>query len=126
MRLLKIAAMVFSIIGGSLAISGAPASAAPAGDGAPEAAAALAGKAEWAYHRGYYRPHRHYGYYRPYRRYGYYHRPYRRHFYRPYRPFPVYGYYRPYRPLPVYGYYRPVRCGIRYTPWGPRKVCRSW
>lgn len=61
------------------------------------------------------------------------------------QPWPGYGYgygYRPPPPPPVYGAYGgyggyggyygpprgygppPVRCWIRETPWGPRRVCR--
>ena len=102
MRILRLAAVVAAIIGGSMALSGGSLSAAPIGAGAlPLAQAAdnpLVEKAQWR-RRGYYRG------YRPYRRY--------------YRP----RYYRP------YGFYgRPrVVCRIRYTPWGPRRVCfRRW
>jgi hypothetical protein len=90
LRLLAIAA---AVMGGYLAVAGAPASAAPVGWGFP-AATAASGPAES---------------YMQYRRYRPYYAP--RRAYRPYR------YYRP-------RYYRPrVVCRVRYTPWGPRRVC---
>lgn len=102
MRLLKVAAMALGIIGGYLGLSGAPATAAPFNSGAMPLAQVetpLVAKAQWGYgygRRGYYRP------------------------YRAYRPYRVYRPYRAYRPL----YYRPrIVCRVRYTAWGPRRVC---
>jgi hypothetical protein len=80
--------------GGYLAFAGSPASAAPAGPGSPPVALETSGPAES---------------YMQYRRYR--HRYYAPRRYRPYRSFR--------RP-----YYRPrVVCRVRYTPWGPRRVC---
>ena len=109
MRIMRLAAMAVALIAGSMALPAGPASAAPVGAGAlPLATAAsnpLVEPAQYYYVRRRYRPYR---YYRPY--------VYRRPIYRPY-----YGYYRPrvYRPR--------VACAVRYTAWGPRRVCwRRW
>jgi hypothetical protein len=99
MRILKTAALVAALAAGSLGLASAPASATPIGAGS---SAALAGAVDgglvtavqWGHGRG------HYGY-RPHYR--------------------GYGYGRPYYGRP---YYRArVVCRIRYTPWGPRRVC---
>jgi hypothetical protein len=110
MRVLRMAAMALAIVGGYLA-SPNLASAAPIGAGAllltQSVGNPLVDKAQYFYVRR-----------RPYRPY--------RHYYRPYRYYRPYVYRRPiYRP---YGYYRPrVVCRIRYTAWGPRRVCwRPW
>jgi hypothetical protein len=102
MRFLKYLALVGLVMGGYLAVPGAPASAAPLGSGLPITTAA-SGPAEAYMQWRRYRP-RYYAPRRAYRRY-----------YRPYR------YYRP-------RYYRPrVVCRIRYSRWGPRRVCyRRW
>lgn len=98
MQLVRILAVIGAIVGGYWTLSSAPASAAALGSGA-SAQAAVPGAAPEAYMQ-YRRSRRHYVPYRAYRR-----------VYRPYR------YYRP-------GYYRPrVVCRVRYTPWGPRRVC---
>ncbi len=115
MRVLRLAAMIFAIVGGYLALPG-PASAAPLGAGAlpfVQTEAPLVAKAQWGYRRGYgYRGYgyRGYGYRRPVYGYGY-----RRHW-------RGYGY------RPVYGWGGPrVVCRWRATPWGPRRVCwRRW
>jgi hypothetical protein len=123
MRTLRLAATVFAIVGGCLALPNGPASAAPIGAGAlplaQEVGNPLVEKAGWRhrhfYHRHHWRPYRHHGFYRhhwrPYRHYG---------FYRPWRYRPVYGFYRPYRYRPVYGF----GWGVRPVVWGPRVVCR--
>ena len=106
MRFFRLAARVFAIVGGSLAfsagsVSATPLSAGSLGTGEARAAENLIAKAQWG-HRGYrhYRPVRRYGHYLP-----------RRRSYRPYR------HYRP------YGFRPRVVCRVRYTPWGPRRVC---
>jgi hypothetical protein len=95
MKILKTAALVAALAAGSLGLASAPASATPIGAGSSAAVAgAVDGGLVTAVQWGYGRPH-----------YGY-----RRHYgYRPYYGRP---YYRP-----------PVVCRIRYTPWGPRRVC---
>ncbi len=115
MRFFRLAALVFAIVGGSLAVSAGSVSATPLsagslGTGAAQAGDGLIAHVQWG-HRGYrhYRPVRRYGYYRPVRRYGYY-RPMRR-------------YYRPYRHYRPYGFRPRVVCRMRFTPWGPRRVC---
>ena len=119
MRVLRLAAMIFAIVGGYLALPG-PASAAPLGAGAlpfAQAEAPLVAKAQWGHRRGwmagaamataaagaaYRRGWGGYGYRRP-----------------------IYGY--GYR-RPVYGWGGPrLVCRWRPTPWGPRRVCwRRW
>ncbi|MFL5183159.1 MAG: hypothetical protein ACJ8CQ_21855 [Microvirga sp.] len=108
MRVLRLAAMIFAIVGGYLALPG-PASAAPLGAGAlpfVQTEAPLVAKAQWGYRRGYGYG-RGYGYRRGWGGYGY-----RR---------PIYGY--GYR-RPVYGWGGPgLVCRWRPSPWGPRRVC---
>jgi hypothetical protein len=103
MRLVRVFAMIGAIVGGYLAISGAPASATPLASGAPVAAAVTGGPLEG------------------YMQYGYRRRYAPRRFYAPRRAFrPIY------RP---YGFYARPRlvCRVRYTAWGPRRVCfRRW
>ena len=121
MRVLRLAAMIFAIVGGYLALPG-PASAAPLGAGAlpfAQTEAPLVAKAQ--YRRGY--GGRGYGYRRGYgygRGYGY-RRGWGGYGYR--RPIYGYGYRRP-----VYGWGGPrLVCRWRPTPWGPRRVCwRRW
>ncbi len=99
MHLLKVAAMVLAIGGGCLGLSGGSASATPLGAGAlPVAQEGVNPLVTKVYHRRWHRPHR--------------------------------GYRRVYRPRRFYGrpFYRPrVVCRVRYTRWGPRRVCvRRW
>src|SRR5215203_3932395 len=105
MRVLRLAAMIFAIVGGYLALPG-PASAAPLGAGAlpfAQAEAPLVAKAQWGYRRGWGGRGYGYGGYR--------------------RGWGGYGYRRP-----IYGYGGPrLVCRWRPTPWGPRRVCwRRW
>jgi hypothetical protein len=97
MQALRLLTMIVAIMGGYLALSAATARATPLVAGSAARIASDNGIIAKAYHR-------------------YWHRPYRA--YRPYRRFrPVYVY--PRRPRVV--------CRIRYTPWGPRRVCvRRW
>ena len=106
MRLLRLAAMVFAIVGGYLALPGA-ASAAPLGAGAlpfTQAEAPLVAKAQWGHRR-------HWGGYGGHRRH-----------------WGGYGYRRHWGYRPVYGWGGPrFVCRWRHTPWGPRRVCwRRW
>jgi hypothetical protein len=121
MHVLRLAAMILAITGGSLAFPNGPAAAAPLGAGAlllaRDAGGSLLEKAGWR-HRHFH--HRHHGFYRrhwrPHRHYG---------FYRPYRYRPVHGIGWGYRPV-VWGGPRLV-CRWRPGPWGPRQVCwRRW
>jgi hypothetical protein len=107
MRILKTAALVAAMAVGALGLASAPASATPIGAGS---SAAVAGAVDdgllTQVQQGFTPRYR-------YRGYGGY-----RGGYGGYRG---YGYGRPY-----YGrsYYRPrVVCRIRYTPWGPRRIC---
>ncbi len=104
MRFVRLAALAAAVLGGFLAISG-PASATPLAGALPAGEAVgspLVQKTQY-YYVGPRRRYRPYGYYRPYRR-----------VYRPY-------YYRPIVRGPR------VVCRIRYTAWGPRRVCwRRW
>jgi hypothetical protein len=105
MRLLRLAAMVFAVVGGYLALPGA-ASAAPVGAGAlplAQAETPLVEQVQWGHRR-------HWG--------GYGHR----------RHWGGYGYRRHWGYRPVYGWGGPrLVCRLRYTPWGPRRVCwRRW
>ena len=100
MRLLRLAAIILALAGGSLALPGL-ASAAPLGAGAlpfTQAEAPLVAKAQWGHRR-------HWGGYGGYRRH-----------------WGGYGY------RPVYGWGGPrFVCRWRHTPWGPRRVCwRRW
>ena len=106
MRFFRLAALAFAIVGGSLAVSAGSVSATPLsagslGTSAAQASEGLIAQVQWG-HRGYrhYRPVRRYGYYRPVRRY-----------------------YRPYRHYRHYGFRPRVVCRVRFTPWGPRRVC---
>jgi hypothetical protein len=112
MRGLKFLAMILAIIGGYLALSSAPASAAPFGAGAANTSQAL--EDGLVSDAQYYVPQRSY-----------------RRSYRPsrpaYRPRPVYRARPAYRPRPYYAprAYRPrVVCTTRVTPFGVRRVCR--
>jgi hypothetical protein len=98
MRFVRVLALVGAITGGFIALSGAPASAAPVPSGALAATAVGEPLVTYAQSRRY--RHRYYAPRRTYRRY---------------RP-----YYRP--------YYRPrVVCHWRYTRWGRERVCyRRW
>ena len=105
MRLLRLAAMVFAIVGGYLALPGS-ASAAPLGAGALpflHDEAPLVEKVQWGHRR-------HWG--------GYGHR----------RHWGGYGYRRHWGYRPVYRWGGPrLVCRWRHTPWGPRRVCwRRW
>jgi hypothetical protein len=103
---IALAAMFGLIVGAPLLSKPAAASPALAGVSAPAALAKTDGLVSSAYYyrRGYYRR----GYYRR----GYYRRPY-------YRRYGYYGYRRP--------YYGGVVCRVRYTYYGPRRVCfRRW
>lgn len=94
MRFLRVLAMIGAIMGGYMAVSGAPASAAPLGSAMPEAAASAEAYMQGRGYRRSYAPRRSY-----------------RRVYRPYRS---------YRPR----YYRPrVVCRVRYTPYGARRIC---
>ena len=98
MRFLKTAALVAALAAGTLGLASAPASATPIGAGS---SAAIAGAVDdglvTQVQQGFTPRYR-------YRPRGY-----------------TYGYGRPYYARP---YYRPrVVCRIRYTPWGPRRVC---
>jgi hypothetical protein len=100
MRVLRMMVVVGAVAGGCLALTGAEASAAPS-QAASLATTAASGPAEDYMYSRRYRP-RHYTYRRVYRP--------RRAYYRP-------RYYSP-------RYYRPrVVCRVRYTAWGPRRVC---
>ncbi len=103
MRILRLAAMIVGIMGAAIGLSAQKASATPLAGSLPAATAAAGDNALVSnvyYRRAYY-------YRRPiyYRRY--------------YRPRRLYYYPRYYRPRFV--------CRIRYTYWGPRRVCfRRW
>jgi hypothetical protein len=101
MRFLKTAALVAAMAAGALGLASAPASATPIGAASSGAVAgALDDGLITEVQQGFTPRYRHRGY--GYRGYGY---------GRPY-----------YRPR-VWGYRPPVVCRIRYTPWGPRRVC---
>ena len=111
MRILRLAAMIVGILGAAVGLSGQPASATPLVGSLPAAASTgdnslVAGVQfgpgyGYGYGRRFYRPR----YYYPRRAY------YAPRFYRPRRA------YYPYR-------YRPrIVCRIRYTYYGPRRVC---
>jgi hypothetical protein len=113
MRIIRVLAVAGAALAGSLSMA-APAAAAPAHQEALAAAASPAlgtaymRRGRGGYYRGAsYGGRRYYGggrYYGGRRYYG-------ARYYRPVR------YYRPAR------YYRPVVCRVRYTAWGPRRVC---
>jgi hypothetical protein len=120
MRVLRLAAMIFAIVGGYLALPGL-ASAAPLGAGAlpfAQAEAPLVAKAQWGHRRGWGGRGYGYGYGRGW---GGYRRGWGGYGYR--RPIYGHGYRRP-----VYGWGGPrLVCRWRPTPWGPRRVCwRRW
>jgi hypothetical protein len=105
MRFLRTAALVAAMVGGSLALAGAPASAAPMpASSAPAVAGTMDDGLVTQVQSGFSR-HRGHGY-----GYGY-------------RRGPRWGY-----GGPRYGWGGPrLVCRIRYTPWGPRRVCfRRW
>ena len=119
MRFLRMAAMALAVMGGYLGFSGGSVSATPLsagslGSGAAAAESPLVEQVQWRYRRRYYRPVR---FYRPARyRAARYYRPVR--YYRPAR-----RYYRPYRSYRPYRFRSRVVCRVRYTAYGPRRVC---
>ena len=100
MRILRMMVVFGAVAGGCLALTGGGASAMPS-QAASLAATGVSGPAEDYMYSRRYRP-RHYTYRRAYR--------------------PSRVYYRPRYYAPRY--YRPrVVCRVRYTAWGPRRVC---
>ena len=106
MNMLKTAALAVALIGGSLSLASAPASATPVGAGLAAGAVTAGTPVETVQYWGgpgfgVYGP----GYRRPY-----------------------YGGPRPYWGGPRrYGYGPRLVCRVRYTPWGPRRHCwRRW
>jgi hypothetical protein len=113
MRLLRTAALVAAMVGGSLALAGAPASAAPMpASSAPAVAGTMDDGLLTQVQSGFSR-HRGYGYgYRRGPRWGY--------------GGPRWGYGGPRWRGHGWGG-PPLVCRVRFTPWGPRRVCfRRW
>lgn len=101
MSFLKTAALAAALAAGTLGLPSAPASATPIAAGSSAAVAGAVDDGLLTQVQQGFNP---------------------RHRYRP----RGYGYGRPYYGRPYYGrpYYRPrVVCQIRYTPYGPRRVC---